>query len=53
MNFLQRLKEPSTYAGLGVLASLFHIKELAMFGAPEIGIALAGLASVFLPEQPK
>lgn len=51
MKFLQRFKEPSTFAGLAVLGSLFGVKELAMFGAPELCTLLAGLAAVVIPEQ--
>lgn len=51
MKVLQRLKEPSTYAGLAVLGSLFGVKELAAFGAPEIATTLAALAAVFLKEN--
>jgi len=53
MNFLHRFKEPSTYTGLAVLGTLFNIKEFAAFGAPEVAIALAGLASVFMGEKAK
>lgn len=51
MKFKDRLKEPSTYAGFAVLGTLFGIKELAAFGVPEIAVALAGLASIFLGEK--
>jgi len=46
-----RLREPSTYAGLALLGSLFGVKELVAFGAPEIGAAIAALAAIFLPES--
>ena len=49
----QRLKEPSTYAGLAILGSLFGVKEVEAFGAPEVGVALAGLAAMFLGEGTK
>ena len=48
--FVRRLKEPSTYAGLAVLGTLFGVKELAAFGAPEVMAGLAALAAIFAPE---
>lgn len=47
---LKRLTEPSTYAGLAVLGTLFGIQELAAIGAPDIIAGLAALAAIFLPE---
>ena len=47
----KRLTEPSTYAGLAVLGSLFGIRELSAFGLPEISATLAALAAVFLGER--
>lgn len=52
-HLLDRLKEPSTYAGFGVLGSLFGIKELAAFGAPEVCAAIAAVASIIVPEAKK
>jgi hypothetical protein len=59
--FLQRLKEPSTYAGLSALGGLgvaFKINELAMFAAPEfvqsvmvVGTVLSGLAAMVMGEK--
>jgi len=47
---LQRLREPSTMAGLAVLATLFGVPP----GVPElvgqVVAGLAGLAAVFMPE---
>ena len=51
MKFLQRFKEPSTWASLAVLGSLFGIKELAMFGAPEVVAVAAAVAGIVIPEQ--
>lgn len=50
---IQRFKEPSTYAGLAVLGSLFGVKELAAFGAPEVATTIAALVSIFAPEGKK
>lgn len=45
-----RFKEPSTYAGLAALGTLFGVKELQAFGAPEVAVAVAALVSIFAPE---
>lgn len=50
LKWLRRFKEPSTYAGLACLGTLFGVKELAMFAVPEVGIMIASLAAIFLPE---
>ena len=51
--FLTRLREPSTMAGLAVLASLFGVPA----GVPElvgqVAAGLAGLAAILLPEARK
>lgn len=47
----KRLAEPSTYAGLGILASIFDIKELLPFINPQYAIAVAALAAIFLGEK--
>lgn len=48
---LNRLREPSTMAGLGVLLTLFGVPP----GVPELAgqavAALAGLAAVFMREK--
>lgn len=48
---VKRMKEPSTWAGLGILGTLFGVKELAAFGAPEIAATMAALAAIFAPEH--
>jgi hypothetical protein len=47
-----RLKEPSTYAGLGALlaAAGLHPSEAMLGAAVNAAMALAGLAAVLLPE---
>lgn len=52
---IARLKEPSTYAGLGVLLAAAHISLSADMQSAIIGVcvALAGLASVLLKEKTK
>lgn len=50
---MNRLREPSTWAGLAVLAGLFGVpllpEQLAAIG--QAGAALAGVAAVFMPEK--
>lgn len=48
---LARLKEPSTYAGLGILLSGLHLSQLQLDSVSQTLVALAGLASVFAPEK--
>lgn len=50
MTFLQRLREPSTWAGLGILASLFGVPGLHVEVVQQAVIAVAGAAAVFLGE---
>jgi len=50
---LQRLKEPSTYAGLGILLSAFGIvvpAELLGYGV-QIVTGAAGVAAILLAEK--
>jgi hypothetical protein len=49
--FTRRFKEPSTYAALAALGALFGVKELSLFGVPEVAATLAGIAAIFLPES--
>lgn len=48
---LERLREPSTWAGLAVLGSIFGVRELEQLAVPEVAAALAALAAIFLPES--
>jgi hypothetical protein len=50
---LARLREPSTYAGLGALfAALgFHPSAAVLGAAVNVAVALAGLAAMLVPEQ--
>ena len=50
---LARLKEPSSYAGLGaVLATLgIHVDDASLQAAIQLLIAAGGLAAVLLPEH--
>ena len=50
---LNRLKEPSTWAGLGVLLGLFGVKVLPEQLTAIIGVvtAICAALAVFLPEK--
>lgn len=43
-----RAKEPSTWAGIATLATLFGVKGVEQFGTPEIAVTVAGIASALL-----
>jgi hypothetical protein len=49
---LARLKEPSTYAGLGALlaAAGLHVPDATLSAAVTAAVGLAGFAAVLLPE---
>lgn len=51
--FLTRIKEPSTWAGLAALGMLLGADPVKVDAVHQAGIALAGLAAVFLPETKK
>lgn len=48
---LQRLREPSTLAGLSVLATLFGVDAGASAAVAQAVAAVAAAAAVFVPEQ--
>lgn len=56
MNFvswlLNRLKEPSTYAGFAGLALAFGLSDVQWSAVSALVAALAGAAAVFLAEKP-
>lgn len=49
--FLNRIKEPSTLAGLGILATLFGVSPEQVTAASTVITALLGAAAVFVPEK--
>jgi hypothetical protein len=51
MRFLERLREPSTWAGFAILGTIFGVKELAALNTPEIISSLGAIAAIFLPER--
>jgi len=48
-----RLKEPSTYAGVAVLAGLFgvHVTPEAYQGVLAVASSVAGIVAIFMPEK--
>lgn len=51
MYFVKRLKEPSTLAGLGVLAVLFGVPPGTVDVLVQAGAAVLGAAAVLIPES--
>lgn len=50
--FLDRIKEPSTWSGLGIIATtFFHVPTTTAEAAMKAGVAIAGLVSVLKPES--
>ena len=47
---LQKLREPSTWAGIGMIAAVAGIKPDVMNAIAQAGIAIAGLVAIYLPE---
>jgi hypothetical protein len=50
---LARLKEPSTYAGVAGLALAFGVTDAQWMAISSAVAGLAGVAAVFLSENPK
>lgn len=52
MNVLfARLKEPSTWAGLGMFAALFGVPTSTFQLVQQVAMGIAGLVAVALPEN--
>lgn len=51
MNLLQRMREPSTWAGLSALGMLFGLNSTEVESITGVMIALSGAAAVLLPER--
>lgn len=51
-NVLKRMKEPSTWAGLGIIAALLGVPPGTFELVTQIGMGMAGLFAVALPEIP-
>jgi len=47
---LNRLKEPSTWAGIGALAVVFGVPAVQVDAAVQIAVAVSGALAVMLPE---
>lgn len=50
---LNRMKEPSTYAGFSALALAFGLSDTQWAAISTAAAGLAGVAAVFLSEAPK
>lgn len=50
MKILKRLKEPSTWAGLGALAAIFTANPLVPAAIMKVGAAVGAIAAILLPE---
>lgn len=46
-----RIKEPSTWAGLGMFAALFGVPTSTFGLIQQIAMGVAGLAAVVMPEN--
>lgn len=46
-----RIKEPSTWAGLGMFAALFGVPATTFGLVQQIAMGAAGLAAVLMPEN--
>lgn len=49
----QRLREPSTWAGLSALMVVFGVNVEAAAAVANVGAAVAGAAAVFMRERAK
>lgn len=49
--FLKRLREPSTWAGLGIMAAAFGLPSGTFELISQVGMGVAGLIAVALPEN--
>lgn len=48
---IRRIKEPSTWAGIGVLAALFGVPVEQYTAVAQAIAAVAGAAAVLMPEK--
>ena len=49
--FLQRMREPSTWSGLGVLVAILGVPASTFQLVQQVAMGLAGLVAVFRPES--
>lgn len=49
---VKRIKEPSTWAGIGLLISFFGVPPGTLEMVQSIAVGVAGLVSIFAPENP-
>lgn len=52
INFMKRLREPSTWAGIAALGLIFGLPPGTVEAAGQIIGGVAALGAIFLPEQP-
>lgn len=51
---LERLREPSTWGGLGLIATMvFKVPQTTVEAVTQAGVAVAGAIAVFMPESKK
>jgi len=43
---IDRMKEPSTWLGVGAIGGIFGVEELAAFGVPQMATSLASVAAL-------
>lgn len=48
---IERLREPSTWAGFGVIAAIIGVPTTTYQLLQQAGMAVAGLAAIFLAEK--
>ncbi len=51
--FIDRIREPSTWSGLGLLASMFGVPAGTFGLVQQVVIGAAGLAAVLVREAPR
>lgn len=50
---LKRIREPSTWAGLGLLVSFFGVPPGTLELVQQVAVGVAGLVAIFAPESAK
>lgn len=53
LSIINRLREPSTWAGISVLGLVFGLPPGTFEAVGQVIGGIAGLAAIFLPEQAK
>lgn len=50
-SIFKRIKEPSTWAGIGILVSFFGVPPGTLELVQQVAVGVAGLVAVFAPES--